>query len=173
MTAGHARRKPLLLLDVDGVLAPFGRPNGSVWVDDEVICYLPRNAELLATLAAHFDLAWATLWEHAANEVIAPLHGLPALPVIEFFEGPRDMREPVKLGPIREFVAGRAFAWVDDEIPLAARSWVEARDVPAMLVEADPAVGLTEEIAEELLAFARQVTSREPTIPGSWNRQRS
>ena len=77
MTVG----RPLLLIDVDGVLCPFGShcPEGyrltedgpRVWVSE-------RNARWLAELSGYFELVWATMWEHRANAVIAPLYGLPS-----------------------------------------------------------------------------------------------
>lgn len=41
------------------------------------------NAGRLRRLGEDFDTVWATGWNQHANEIIAPLHGPPALPVME------------------------------------------------------------------------------------------
>ena len=98
----------LLLLDVDGPLNPYAakstrRPDGyvtyrrtpsggwhtgrnarrfkglRVWLNPE------HGAQLLALAEeTGLELAWATTWQHEANDRIGPVLGLPALPVVEF-----------------------------------------------------------------------------------------
>ncbi|MFC7712107.1 hypothetical protein [Micromonospora lupini] len=72
-----------------------------------------------------------------ANEVIAPLLGLPTLPVVDMGELP-EIDDPVfseddwtaklhwKTRALVETAAGRPFVWVDDEITEVDRSWVAA-----------------------------------------------
>ena len=89
--ASGAGERPLLFLDVDGTLLPFGLPPGQYPVfagpvGEGVSPLLARldpghGARLLALPC---DLVWATAWEHEANEVVAPRLGLPELPVVEF-----------------------------------------------------------------------------------------
>src|SRR5690606_11504804 len=81
--------RPLLFLDVDGPLIPYavgeGRPSPGYaplrlggarrWLN-------PRHGAAL--LALPYRPVWATTWEHDANEVLAPLLGLPELPVVEW-----------------------------------------------------------------------------------------
>ena len=147
--------RPLLLLDVDGVLSPFGCPDGYVPIDEGVSCYSPENIARLRRLAEAFDLVWATMWEHVANEVMAPIHELSPLPVVEFDEGGElDMEEHVKLPAIRRFVGERPFVWIDDDIPLGARGWASVRRSPTLLLETTPNVGLTDEITRAAVEFA-------------------
>jgi hypothetical protein len=68
------RNKPLLLVDVDGVISLFGfssdsRPAGA-WMNVDGIRHrisATAGAHLQA-LAATFDLVWCTGWEEKANE---------------------------------------------------------------------------------------------------------
>ena len=84
--------KPLLLLDVDGVLIPYAAPEQPIgflpyMLPGEWVWLSPRHGEWLRPLHDQFQLVWATGWEHHANHLIGPILGLPPLPVIEF---PRD-----------------------------------------------------------------------------------
>lgn len=83
--------KPLLLLDVDGVLNPMGRPapdfrryRCTIGDDVYTVHLNPRHGRRLLELAlvTGSELVWATTWEHHANDWIAPRIGLPSLPVI-------------------------------------------------------------------------------------------
>jgi hypothetical protein len=70
-------------------------------------------------LALSCDLMWATAWMQDANEVIAPLLGLPELPVVDLPDAPERDEAGVlhwKTRALIETAAGRPFIWVDDEI---------------------------------------------------------
>ena len=68
-------RRPLLLIDVDGVLNPIGLrssdpipPGFDVHEIDGLRVLLARQHGVwLAELAADFDLAWATSWDRAPS----------------------------------------------------------------------------------------------------------
>ena len=44
----------------------------------------PKHGPMLVAMADMFDLHWATAWVDNANTIIAPLIGLPELPVIRW-----------------------------------------------------------------------------------------
>src|SRR3954467_13140658 len=70
--------RPVLFLDVDGVISlfgfqPSGRPPGSFHSIDGVIhCIGADAAARLRRLADTYELVWATGWEEEANEY--PFH---------------------------------------------------------------------------------------------------
>ena len=131
---------PLLFLDVDGVVLPFGAEPGDLGTD--------LGARLTALPA---ELVWATAWEHGANDEIAPRIGLPRLPVVEW-ELPTRAEETLdeyfglhwKTRQVVEWAGGRDFAWADDEVTAADREWV-AQNHPgrAMLHRVRALLGLT------------------------------
>ncbi|MFI5757742.1 HAD domain-containing protein [Streptomyces sp. NPDC051569] len=154
---GSARR-PLLFLDVDGPLIPFGAapehiPDGyptyrtgpdplGAAANPLLARINPGHGPRLAALPC--ELVWATTWMSDANEYVAPRLGLPELPVIDWPE-PTDERGGLhwKTRPLVDRAAGRAFAWVDDEITDADRSWVAAHHRGrALLHRVDPHRGL-------------------------------
>ncbi|MGW0809060.1 HAD domain-containing protein [Nonomuraea sp. NPDC002799] len=152
-------QRPLLFLDVDGPLIPFGAaPDGHPTYRTGREPGGPGSNPLLARInpahgprltALSCDLVWATTWLDDANECVAPLLGLPRLPVVPWRE-PSDVDEQDarngmhwKTRALVGWAAGRSFAWVDDEITDIDRTWVAAHHRGhALLHRVDPGRGL-------------------------------
>jgi hypothetical protein len=126
--------RPLLFLDVDGVLINYHE--GVFGDDDNPLLARVNPAHGPRLLALGCELVWATTWMHDANEAISPRLGLPELPVVEWPDSDPDPRDRLH-GKTRELVAfaqGRPFAWVDDEITDVDRDWVAAHHPGACLL---------------------------------------
>lgn len=154
--------KPLLLLDVDGVLRPLGGSNATAELvidgpDFEVINFDPELPARLGRLADRFELTWATMWERDANRHLAPALGLPPLKWVAFDDEEGSPGVSAKLPAVQRFVADRAFAWADDDLGNDVVKWCSERSIPSLALEIDPTTGLCDSHVEELIAFARQV----------------
>jgi hypothetical protein len=174
--------RPLLFLDVDGVLSPFPDcPEGY-----REYAFFPENEEpvrlaeihgtWLRELAAGFDLAWATGWGAEANRILCPHFGLRELPVVTLPPVPFEPR--VKVPGVASFAGDRPAAWADDIVTSEARAWAERRRAPTLLVEVDSARGLERSHVDELLGWAAQIAwpASGPTLapwPGPRARSRS
>ncbi|GAA3802666.1 HAD domain-containing protein [Streptomyces phyllanthi] len=165
MTA-HAEG-PLLFLDVDGTLLPYGgtRIPPTHWERDG--WQEPSNPQLAKLDPAHGPrllalpcaLMWATAWMDDANEVLSPLLGLPELPVTDLPEASEEDEAGLlhwKTRALVEAAAGRPFIWVDDEIGERDRVWVSANHPgPALLHRVDSTTGLTDADFAALEAWLR------------------
>lgn len=152
--------RPLLLIDIDGVLNPLNRgtkPKGfepHTFLGFEVWLW-PEHGVWLRSLANWFDLVWATTWEHHAHLIGAVLDLPQDLPVIEF---DRNRKEPTwKLHDVRRFVGDRSLAWIDDDLWSDAEAWAASRDAATLLVRVPPHRGLTQKHVSQLEAFGRAV----------------
>ena len=107
------------------------------------------------------ELMWATAWMQEANEVIAPLLGLPPLPVADLpaYSGDRGADSlQWKTRALVRTAAGRPFVWVDDVIGQVDRGWVEAdHPAPALLHQVEPSVGLTVPDVAVISAWLREL----------------
>jgi hypothetical protein len=165
--------RPLLLVDIDGVLSLFAppmRPGASpaervvlgdgTWHQVEGIAHLlsPAAAAHLLALRSWFDLVWCSGWEERANDHLPHLLGLPVLPTLRFDRdvgGSVAPRAHWKLAAIDAYAGpDRPLAWVDDALDDACREWAAARPGPTLLVGTAPHTGLTETEAATLRGFA-------------------
>lgn len=182
--------KPLLMVDIDGVISLFGVPgagaggpfgargpfgaSGSVGAsgsgDDEAVTgslhAIEGRAHFLShAAAAHllelselFELVWASGWEEKADEHLPHVLGLPAdLPHLRFERGGSRVGATGahwKLAAIERHAGARALAWVDDSFNDACHEWAAQRQAPTLLVQTEPARGLTAREASVLRSWA-------------------
>lgn len=143
--------RPLLAVDIDGVISLFGfeeRPFDAscrFQLVDGVPHYISLAAgERLLRLAEHFELVWASGWEDKANFYLPDLLGLPELPHISFDQRPSAGGAHWKLGAIEAYAGSRAVAWVDDNFDPSCYEWAERRPAPTLLIPTEPQLGLEE-----------------------------
>jgi hypothetical protein len=162
-----AQPKPLLFVDVDGVISlfgfsPDGPPAGSFHAVDGIVHFISATAaEHLRELREHFELTWCSGWEEKANEYLPNLLGCQPLPYLVFDEelAATPDRQPThwKLAAIERCAGARPLAWVDDTLDAACEHWASARPSPTLLVPTEPAVGLTASDVGELIDWARRL----------------
>jgi hypothetical protein len=155
--------RPLLFLDIDGVLNPVLLAPGFTAHDlmDHTVLLSADHADWLDELAGTYELVWASTWEHHANTHIAPLLKLPALPVVEF-SGYRSRPDDPQLegvesllgrkwAPLLRYAGDRPFAWIDDVMPDSLVRHSRWR-IDRLLLPVEPARGLRRHHVDRLLA---------------------
>jgi hypothetical protein len=157
--------RPILLVDVDGVLSLFGfgamPPAGLMPTSVDGIPHLLSSAAgpRLQRLSRSFDCVWCTGWEERADEHLPRLLGMPGgWPHLSFDRSESGTPRHWKLAAI-EAHAGpeRPVAWVDDAFDATCERWAEARPGATLLVRTEPASGLTEEHVTRLERWARRL----------------
>ena len=159
-------QRPILFVDVDGVISLFGfapgddaLPGPLHWIDGIAHCIPDDVGARLVSLAERFELVWATGWEERANEHLPYLLKLPFrdLPSLTFEGRAVFGSAHWKVDAIDEYAEDRPAAWIDDNLDEDCIAWAEGRAVPTLLVETSPAVGLTDEHVELLRAWADEI----------------
>lgn len=159
--------KPLLYVDVDGVISLFGFPSdrcppGS-WLSVDGVPHLisaTAGAHLL-DLSGAFELVWCTGWEEKADEHLPHLLRLPVRPPFLTFEV-APSAEHWKLGSLDRHAGDRPVAWIDDAFDDSCHAWAASRGAPTLLVATEPAVGLSARHVEELKRWAHALGPRRP-----------
>lgn len=125
--------KPILLLDVDGVLnVPVNKAKGSalrtaVSLEDAPTFYPVKNTRKIMEWAwENFEVYWLTAWFQMANK-IADWVGLPSKPAL-------DDRSPGLSGDYKLRAVKRLFSnhdgkvvWIEDGIGKEAEEWVATK----------------------------------------------
>lgn len=168
--------KPLLFWDVDGVFNRFALQNvpGGHWLrttvdmpgfPDGVPLVLDRaDTARVRSLDDVVEHAWATTWNDYANTILAPLIGLDPMPVAGVYRkfSEYDQTAQWKWRHVVEYADGRPFVWIDDAFTprmhraAELRRWMSSDGRPAftLLLDADPAIGLTDEMVDRVREFA-------------------
>jgi hypothetical protein len=154
--------RPLLLVDVDGVISLFGfdpaqPPNGRWQMVDGIAHLLSAAAgEQLRRLSDAYELAWCSGWEEKANEYLPLALGLAGpLPHLSFAGTRPQVAGHWKLETIDRFAGpDRPVAWIDDAHDHRCRSWARDRRGQTLLISTDPAIGLTDGQVRRLLEWA-------------------
>ena len=168
--------KPLLLVDVDGVLNAVVAPPLSVRRDSVPSSglfeaeFTARNfpirvpigtRERIGTLQTMFGCVWATTWEHNAAEHLSPVLGFGVdWPVIRFHDDFPDAGT-WKLPAVQRFAnapeyQSRPLAWIDDDLQPDALEWAAHRTrsgVPTLMVRPNAYEGFTSRQFQRLLNF--------------------
>jgi hypothetical protein len=151
--------KPLLFVDIDGVISLFGfpadrRPAGT-WLNVDGVLHLisATASEHLLRLGRTFELVWCSGWEDKADEHLVHALHLPArLRFLTFSRAPSTAHW--KLDTVARHAGERPAAWIDDAFDDECRAWAARRAAPTLLVATDPAVGLTADHVELLEQWA-------------------
>jgi hypothetical protein len=160
-----ATERPVLLIDIDGVLNVYGTedcPEGYSEVglfadDDEPARLCAGHGEWLRELAEQFDLAWASAWGVDAHRLLGPILGLHEFPFVPMPAVPFPPAD--KVPAIESFVGNRPAAWLDDIVTPEAREWARGRMTPTLLIEVDHRTGLERRHVDGLLAWSAQLVA--------------
>jgi HAD domain in Swiss Army Knife RNA repair proteins len=158
-----AAEKPVLALDVDGVVSLFGFdgpldqvPGRFHLIDGVAHCIPDEVGDRLRRLAEHYELVWAKGWEDRANDSLITILGLPGeLPFLTFGGKARFGTAHWKLDAIAKYAGDRPLAWIDDCLDESCHAWASQRSAPTLLVPVEPDRGLEEAQVEALINWAR------------------
>ena len=151
--------KPLLAIDIDGVLSLFGfdedeQPPGEFHLVDGLPHYLSFDAAArLNRLLDSYEGVWASGWEDRANDHLPSILGVPEMPYLTFDGRARFGTAHWKLEALTEYSGERPLAWIDDSLDRSCRKWASQREGPTLLVPTESARGLEEAHVEALLAW--------------------
>ena len=163
--AERMESRPVLALDVDGVISLFGFeepleevPGRFHLIDGMAHCIPEGVGDRLRRLASHYEIIWATGWEDRANDRLPEILGLPGkLPFLTFAGNARFGTAHWKIAAIDSYAGDRPLAWVDDCLDETCETWARERSAPTLLVPTDSDRGLEDAHVGALLDWARSV----------------
>jgi hypothetical protein len=162
----HTSQKPLLYVDIDGVLSLFGFrpdaiPHGCSWHQVDGIVHLLSHeaAGHLHALQDVYELVWCSGWKDRANDHLPHVLRVGPYPYLTFAD---PSAGHWKLAAVIAHAQDRPLAWIDDDVNDAVRTWAAQRPTPTLIVETAPATGLTAPLAQRLRDWAKALhgTSR-------------
>lgn len=146
--------KPIILLDIDGVLNPVARPGGGemslpgLWLPEAKVSLVRRLAEC-------GRIAWVSTWpadQTASLESQLDLDVAPLRVTLTVRAGDSDEPTP-KLRSVRRWLTKMelvgeadwdAVVWIDDVLGPDAREWASRHTQPVLLERPGPAQGMSE-----------------------------
>ena len=178
--------RPVLLLDVDGVVNAMPRRGTSVGytrhlIGGFIIHFEDDLVDMIRVLRKHFDIVWFTTWNQDAARSIGPHVGLDAADHFEtssnegrvvlqglgFSDGQISQIYVDKTPLIARYLGTKSrWVWIDDQhTKLDAEFLTDQGFDPRRfeLISADPEVGLSWEIVGQAIRFANM--SGNPTCP--------
>lgn len=155
--------KPILAVDIDGVLLLFGFEEPPEWPAAEIAlvagamhCISLEAGERLRGLAEIFEIVWASGWEGGSSELGRRLD-LPDFPYLTFKGSARFGSADWKTEPLEQYARGRPLAWIDDSLDERCYEWARSRAEPTLLVEIESQLGLQDVHVEALTGWARSL----------------
>jgi hypothetical protein len=176
LTSPGDATRPVLYLDVDGVLNPF-RSNGphKHWPDyKKHTVTLPDGrsfrmwfsrslGRMLGDTAAQYniEIVWATSWAAYVDDLVVPLANLPAgLRILDYPDSAEvDLDNTGKVAEVAADAGSRPVIWVDDYLGRADRAWASARPHPTLLIRPSASIGLRYADLSEIETFAKSLAS--------------
>jgi hypothetical protein len=155
--------RPVLALDVDGVISLFGfegsmdrAPGRFHLINGMAHCIPDGIGDRLRRLSSDYEIIWATGWEDRANERLPEILGLPGqLPFLTFDGNARFGTAHWKIDAIDRYAGSRPLAWVDDCLDDTCQTWAQDREAPTLLVPTEPESGLQDEHVDALLGWVQ------------------
>lgn len=157
---GRRPNKPILAIDIDGVISLFGfdeaqHPPGEFHLVDGIPHFLSRDAaKRINRLLEAYEGVWASGWEDRANDHLPTILGVPQLPYLSFDGRARFGTAHWKLEALTEYGGDRPLAWIDDNLDPSCHRWARHREAPTLLVPTESDRGLEEGHVEGLLDWA-------------------
>jgi hypothetical protein len=154
--------KPLILLDIEGVLNPVAHPNDDGESSERS---LPEaKASLVRRLAKCGQIAWVSTSPEDLTEELESQLQLETEPVrVELEMRESDVDEPTpKLRAVTEWLARQdadgeagwdALVWIDDVLGPDAHEWADGFSQPVHLEKTSPEEGLTKEQVASVESF--------------------
>lgn len=167
--------RPLLLIDVDGVLNAINKNQNHKRYDIFTAEGYPIRmgwylADWMWELTNHFIPVWCTTWDEDANTYFADRLRMPFLPVIPTseargrgFSGDKPpLLDPIpyvhwKMPAIVEYVENRPYAFIDDEITNYDHGWAKERTksgIPTKMIKTDMRQGMLRHHVDKLIAWS-------------------
>jgi hypothetical protein len=172
--------RPLLLVDIDGVLNAFDahrltEDHRRTVVGGYLVTLDRRHPAWFDELAQYADICWATMWQAMAGPVFGRAAGLGTdWPYLDFDSAwTRSSRRRTGVGvggykwPLIEPLgdSDRPLLWIDDDMTDDQLRWSRARNAagkPTMFVRPDPADGFTYDQYQQVLTFLHNNTGTVP-----------